>query len=478
MRPRTAKSYLSLTMRACAIALSASLLTACADGGTSGDTGNNNTSTTETSSSQSTASDSATQTSSIPEYPQIIDTDQVKPYRPTSPYADVLRTCALVDYRTPCKLSTLPYIGYNNENPTVEDILNRTVVTHDWMGVRLSELLTALPADMLKLFRPVTTVVIGSNVRPSSFSSSRGRMQIDAQHLWLSLEEKTTVSTEEDYRSNFGADLKFVSYWRLVRGEEYAVPFFSLRDSSERKLEDILIQAARPLYHELAHANDDLRPEDINAVSLELTPAEAVDQFEDNGVAYRLYQDASITVQNSDLYSLARVRYRDNEPTEFEKTVLADYVGSLFANEGKVSFYGYYTIYEDVATLFARTMLKYHFDVETQLGVMNKPENHPDAECKEYKVAWGSRNRLAAPLVAARAKWVVEQIIEPSAQLDAFFANSADGNTVGDDTPLRVGDNWCDARYINPVEIAESTQQQRSRNTDVISIERELFRDH
>jgi len=471
MRSKAAYNH-ALVIRACALALSVSIVSACSNGGTAGDTAGSNTSTTVT------AAEITTQDPSIPDYPQIIDTDQVKPYRPNSPYADVLRTCALVDYRTPCKLSTLPYIGYNNENPTVEDILNRTVVTHVWMGDRLEELLTALPADMLKLFRPVTSVVIGSNVRPSSFSSSRGRMQIDAQHLWLSLEEKTTVSTEQDFRRNFGADLKFVSYWRLVRGEDYAVPFFSLNDSSERKLEDIIIQAARPLYHELAHANDDLRPEDINAVSLELTPAEAVDQFVDNGVAYQLYQDVSLTAQASDLYSLARVRYRDDEPTEYEKTILADYVGSVFANEGKVSFYGYYTIYEDVATLFARTMLKYHFDVETQLGVMNKPENHPNAECEEYKVAWGSRNRLAAPLVAQRAKWVVEQIIEPSAQLDAFFANSADGNTVGNDTPLRVGDNWCDARYINPVEITDSPQRQRNHNTDVISVERELFRDH
>jgi len=359
------------------------------------------------------------------------------------------------------------------KNPKVEDILNRTLVTHDWMGERLGELLTALPKDMLKLFRPVTTVVIGSNVRPSSFSSSRGRMQIDAQHLWLSLAEKTTVSTDADFRAGFGADLKFVSYWRITRGEEYAVPFFSLQDSSERELADILVQAARPLYHELAHANDDLRPEDIDKVSLDLTPAEAVNEFFENGVAYRLSRDTSLTALESDLYGLADVRFRDDLPNEFQRNVLPDYVGSQFGNEGKVIFYGYYTIYEDVATLFARAMLKFHFNVDTQIGVLNKPENHPNAACEEYKVAWGSRTRLAAPLVAARAKWVVEQILEPSAEIDEFFANA-----VGEDTPLRVGDNWCESRFADPVVVSDSAQRRRINNSDVLSIERELFRNH
>lgn len=455
-------------------AYTAGTVTAGADtaGTATSGTGTSGTSATGTTTVGVTTSGTSTSGASTPELPQIIPTDEVRPFRPDSRYANVLKTCALIDYRTPCTLSTLPYIGHETENPTVEDILSRTLVTHDWMGVRLEELLTALPDDMLKLFRPVTSVLIGSEVRPSSFSSARGRMKIDAQHLWLSLNEKLTVSTEEDYRSNFGADLQFVSYWRIMRGEDYAVPYFSLTDESERVLEDILILAARPLYHELAHANDDLRPEDINLLSLDLTPAEAVEEYVDNGVAQRLYEDPSLTALNSDLYELARVRYADDPPTGFARNVQPGYVGSAFSNEGKQTFYGYYTIYEDVATLFAQAMLKFHFDVETHLGVTNKPQNHPDADCDEYLVAWGSRNRLAAPLVAARAKWVVEQIIEPSAELDEFFAYG-----LGDDAPLRVGDNWCDARFADPL-IANARQRQALDNTDVLDIERKLFKNH
>jgi len=75
------------------IALSAVLLSACG-GGSSADP-----------SKDTALSEVPTNNPSLPEYPQIIATDQVRAYRPTGPYAAVLKTCALVDYRTPCKES-------------------------------------------------------------------------------------------------------------------------------------------------------------------------------------------------------------------------------------------------------------------------------------------------------------------------------------------------------------------------------------
>jgi len=404
----------------------------------------------------------------------LIPTEEVRPFIADGPYADVLKACALADFEDTCTLSTLPYIGHDTTTPTIDDILNRTLVTHNWMGVRLGELLQALPADMLTLFQPVTSIVIGSNIRPSSFSDS-GVMRFNPWNLWSTVEEKKNISRDEDYRSNFGADLQFVFFRRYMKGDEYAIPYASLQDTNERALEDTLIAAASTLYHELAHANDVMSPQTIKNLSRNLTPREAVELHFDERVSAKLYADESLTGLESELYDLARVRWRDKTPTGYQKSLQADYVGSVMSGEGKSNFYGYLTVFEDVATLFEQNMIKFHFDAESHVGFLNKPINHPDAECKEYIVGWGSRNRIAAPLVLNRAKWVTEQILGPSLALDEFAASQA-----GEDTPLRVGDNWCDSRFAIPPSIARTSRSIQSTvsEEDIFRHERRIDRHH
>jgi len=405
----------------------------------------------------------------------LIPTEEVRPFIADGPYADVLKECALADYEDTCKLSTLPYIGHDTTNPTVDDVLNRTLVTHDWMGVRFGEFLQALPADMLNLFQPVTNVILGSDVRPSSFYSSSGQMKIDPWFLWLTVEEKKNISRDRDYRSNFGAGLQFVFYRRYMKGDEYAIPYSSLEDTNERTLEDALLPAAAVLYHELAHANDGMNPGIIENLSRDLTPGEAAELHFDETISVRLYADESLTKLESELYELARIRWRDATPTNYQKSLQADYVGSVMSGEGKSHFYGYFTVFEDVATLFEQTMIKMHFDAESHVGFMNKPINHPDASCDEYIVDWGSRNRTAAPLVLARAKWVAEQILGPSAELDEYVSSQ-----VGQDTPLRVGDDWCNSRFATPPAIAVRSRTNQSTVSEeaIFAHERRMDRRH
>lgn len=451
------KSHLFALMTAIAL-----LISSCSGSGGSGDSGDS-------------SSDDG-QDVLMPEIPpseqRIIPTEEARAYFADGPYATVLKDCLLAETDSACQLSVLPYIGHASPNPAVSDIMNRVVVTHDWMAVRFRQLLEAMPADMYPLFRSITGIIIGSEIRPSSYSRSRGRMKIDAASLWLTLAEKRTISAVEDYRTNFGADLQFVSWGRLTIGDEFAVPYSSLEDDNERSFDDLIIRLAIVLYHELAHANDYVRPVSITDIPLQLTPGEAVDLFPEQRVSTRLFADASLTVQSSYLFGLAQVRYQDVEPTPAESTYLADFVGSEMSSEGKAQFYGYFTFREDLATLFGKFMMKYHFGVDTQIGVMNKPANHPDADCDEYIVAWGSRNRIADPLVVGRAKWVVEQMIGPSAELDEFVANG-----IGEAVPLRVGDDWCESRFATPA-LASSRKSAEIPEREMLRHERALFRAH
>lgn len=387
--------------------------------------------------SQSPAPDSVGEF--IPESDRrVISTEEVRPFIANTPYAAVLAPCIFADSEEQyCQLSKLPYIGQQNLNPSVSDIMERLLVTHDWMGVRFRQMLERLPADILPMFAPVTAVVIGSEVRPSSFNSARGRIRLDPRMLWLSVDEKRTISTVADYRSEFGSELQFVSLTRFASGDSWAWRSWSLSSDSERTLDDIEKPLASLLYHELAHANDYIQPDRIATLSSDNTPLDAVRLLEESRISRQLYEQESLTAQRSYLYGLAGVRYFDDEPTEFQKSLLADFVGAEMGNEGKATFYSYSTIREDVADIFETAMMKFHYGIDVHVAFANKPvEEEP--RCDDYQVAWGIRNRLASRLVISRARYVASRIL-PSSGVNAFLA----GN-VGSDEALRQT-GWCDS---------------------------------
>lgn len=400
---------------------------------------------------------------------RIIPDTEAYAFNRESPYADILNSCALADNNFLCSVGTLPYIGSSTTSPGIEDIMDRVLVTHDWMGVRFRQLLTVMPADMLIMFRPVTSVIIGSEVRPASMNWYKGLMSLDPGYLWSTDAEKSTVSEVEDYRSNFGAELKFIGRWRMMDGDEYAF------NSSQRDLEGLEGPLAMLLYHELAHANDRVRAERLTSLLSTQTPRDVVESSEDDEVlAFELYDDQSLSVQTSYLYGFANVRYRDETPSDFQKAADADFVGSVMAGEGKTQFYGYATIFEDVATLFAATMMKFHYGYDLHTAFINKPENYPDEySCDELIVSWGSRNRIAAPLVTPRARWVTEEIVGRSSALDNFFANR-----LGQEIPLRVGDNWCESRVLNPAAAASNRSKPMLTDAEILQTEAMYFRDH
>ena len=375
---------------------------------------------------------------------RIISTNEIRPYVQSGQYSSVLAQCALVSFETPCTLGQLPYLGQQYSAPTVDNVMERVVVTHDWMGVRFEEMLRRLPADLLQLFKPVTMVVIGSEVRPSSFSPSRGRVRLDPRHLWLSVAEKRTIATNDDPRSAFGSALQFDWLSRFTVGEEYAWYYWSLTSDSERTAADIELSLASLLYHELAHANDYVQPTRFGELTAEMTPGNAADVLEDSRVSRLLYEQEALTAGQSFLYGLGGVFFFDDEATDYQSTLQADFVGAQMAAEGKVSFYSYATTREDVAEMFEAFMMKYHFDAEAHVGFANLPAVE-DPSCDDYVVAWGERNRLAADLVSPRGRFVVERIL-PSVDIDRFYASE-----LGQVIPLREGEGWCSSRFNSPV---------------------------
>ncbi len=368
-------------------------------------------------------------------------------YRPDSPYAAVIKECALVDSSDQaCTLETLPFITQATPDFTKDDIMDRLLVTHEWMGERFETLLHDAPDSMIPLFGSLTSIVIGSTVRPSNYWTGTGGIQLDPATLWLSLEEKANISIAADYRSDFATDLIFQEMLSMRIGDNAAIDYFSLSDKEERNLKDIEIPVYRLLYHELSHAVDYLPTTSVATLDSSLVPARALDNNSQYFLSPQLHLDLPLYSQT--LYDLGQVSFRGEAATEDQRSISATFAGLEMANDGAAEFYGYNTRREDLATLFTATMMKYDFGIDYFTAFVTKPTDS-EYSCEDLTVGWGVRNRLADALVASRARWVVESVYGSNPVMDNFFANG-----LGEAVPMVAGLDWCSNRDGSTTTIA------------------------
>ena len=78
---------------------------------------------------------------------ELLDT---KPYIDNSVYASTIETSIFIDGDY-CTFGELPLIGMETNSPTVDDIMQRLVVSHNWMGQRFQEILETYPSVMSSL---------------------------------------------------------------------------------------------------------------------------------------------------------------------------------------------------------------------------------------------------------------------------------------------------------------------------------------
>ena len=362
------------------------------------------------------------------------DLSDVSVYAADSPYAPVLKACATAsDEAHLCTLQTLPLLGTTAPNPTVAAVMDRVLVSDPWMGDRLAQVLEQFPPDLLTLFKGVTAVVIDGDINPAYYSISSAALYLNPADLWLTNEEKATISQVPDYRSDFGAQLQFVPLGRYVLGNQYAYNYYPLDGTDTRQLSDILYPMARMLYHELAHANDFLPVAQQQSIDPQLTPYRAAIALQNDSVAAHLVAAAPLT--STVWQGLGQVLYRGVTPSAEQLDYTAAQVGSAFAADVASDPYAYSTVHEDVAMLFEETMMRYHFGIDRDLAFADRPETTTPV-CDDYLVEWGVRRRIADPAVNPRAELVSAEIL-PDSDLTSFFA------ALPAPISMFVGQGWC-----------------------------------
>ncbi|MDQ2078279.1 hypothetical protein [Marinimicrobium sp. ABcell2] len=395
--------------------------------------------------------------------------------QPDSPYANVLPECAFVFVRggnnnanRACTMNRLPLLGQDHETIEVEHIMSRTVISHDWMGVRFEQLLEELPDDLLQLFQAVTAVVIGADIRPSYYWTATGAIYLDPSRLWLTEAEKNTISRAPDFRSEFGQELDFTVLWRYVKDDTNAWRHYSLSGpETQRPLSHIVYPMASLLFHELAHANDYIPPTEIPHIDRRRTVLQAAIALESNNISAQLRN--AMPLRSEMLFGLADVMYLGDSATAAQRALSAEQVGLEFADDIASDTYSYSTSAEDTAMLFEEAMMRYHFGIERDLAFTDAPDSR-QALCNDYVVRWGSRGRVGDPDVRERVALILPLFLDRndvSEYLDALDAP----------THLAEGRGWCEtlsqpafspallkAQPVNPP-LPEQEQEQEHRHT-------------
>lgn len=348
----------------------------------------------------------------------------------SGPHADILYDCALRIYEdSACTLQRLPLLGMEHPNPSVDDILDRLLVSDDWMGARFAELLEMYPSSLLTLFSGLTAIVIDDDIRPAFYSSKTGAIYLDPNYLWKTVAEKQTINRKEDYRSGFSDPLQFRAYSSYLDNSPYRMNYGSLDDNSTRTLAELVVINGRLLLHELAHVNDFLPRNSYVNIDRSQQVVQAIDSLKDQRISNQLQDFRS---RSELLQGLGRVMYHGDTPTEQQRAITADEVSAEFMLDSVADMYAYSSQYEDLAMLFETAMMKKYWNMTYRISIATPSPN--DDFCNTH-IAWRAYNWLGDATVKASAMLVTDALL-PEEDMDAFY-NSLPAPEIA------TNSNWC-----------------------------------
>ena len=379
-------------------------------------------------------------------------------YKISSPYANNIVNCVYsnsITSENTCRMSTLPLIAQDTTNPSVDDIMNRVVVSHQWMGKRFQEFLENYDGnnDFKNLLRATTAVVISYDVRPSFYWALTGAIYLDASNFWLTPEERDTINQAPDYRAAFGNDLQFVMPWRYVKNNDYVSRSFPIEQRRSRTAKDGLYSLAALMYHELAHANDFFPSSLWASISSSDRILEVVNDIGNSTGFQSNLLSESLPLNGNEMRSLAQVRYQGNTASAQQKAYLPDDISHFFSAEDAPHFYNYSSIREDYAMLFDSFMMYARYGIYRDIAVTNKPQGD-NIFASDYIVNWGQRGRIGEQSIKPRVKFVASRV------LPDFFEASALIDNLSPPIQMVKGDNWIENLTISPSLKQSSIAQQ------------------
>lgn len=383
-------------------------------------------------------------------------------YHPTSPYASALTSCVYSNQlKEACTINQLPLIGQVSDNLDVDTILDRVLVSHDWMGDNFAAFLRQMDpnSDFARLLQSVTAVVISYDVRPSFYWVVTGAIYLDPNDLWLTPMQRDTINEAPDYRSSFGNELNFIMPWRYVKNNQYASQGFPITTRATRTLAQINPDLASLLYHELAHAND-FFPRSVHA---SLTGPRLLDDYSRRNASKSLISDQvsrSYPLTSTEMTGLAGVSFLGAKATATQKAYQPSDVSTFFSGDIANDFYNYSSTREDTAMLFEEAMMSYRYQILRDVAVTNAPDV---ITADTIIVNWGQRGRIGADNLLNRAALVIDGMLP---ELDGITLLAS----LPEPIPMTQGQSWRQTLGISPnAAIVKGQQSSTAASRDSIA---------
>lgn len=365
---------------------------------------------------------------------------RVYPYQANGPFAAALSRCVFTPNlqwspNNLCTLGELPLLGQAGPTPTVEQVMQRVLVSNDWMGEVFERFLREqdTSGDLRRMLAATTAVVIGGRIRPAFYWSTTGAIYLDASYLWLTPEQRDTVSEAPDPRSANGPLLRYSSPWRYVRGNQFATPARPVANRDTRPLSEIQVELGRLLYHELTHAGDFLPP----AIHASLNAGRKVfESVPSNTPSVALQQQLPFFSQ--EMVALGRVLFFGETATPTQNAYTPENIVTFFSNDRVNDDYAYALSSgqsvprEDIAMLIEEAMVQLRMGVLRDVAIT--PRLQEGASSADLLVVWGQRGRVGDPAIRPRLQLALSQVMP--------WITTADLNRLAPPLLLRPGRTW------------------------------------
>ena len=433
---------------------------------------------------------------------------------PQESHGQLLYDCLITrKFSSQCTMEELPLLGLTLEEnkyaPDIEQIMDRVSAAKPWMKNNFRAVLEYDKsfALYLVLFNPVAGIMIDDTARhpfygskrSSFYSSATAGIYIDAVYLWLTLEQRNSISNVSDHRIALSKLFDFVPAFRYVvpckNGKDlacthknrYLYQSNNLVTNTERSVEEIAAKMWRLLFHELAHANDYIPPAELVSKRIQKKPLNIDSNDTPRDIRNRFYSSVRIShllydpeefndpyiLDSEELLALAQTLYKGQASTAEMKQYDGTKLGSWFAAEGATHQYSYTTVREDVAQLFQDAMMYFAYGAVSDFAYLKKPAdtvantllNYANFKyayhkqvinitmpCDFYTVQWGARARIGSLQVKDRAKFVAKTIFPLHSELMAESIPYASWSSLFNDMALSMqrkeletGIGWCTA---------------------------------
>ena len=380
-------------------------------------------------------------------------------YRAGGPYATSLARCAYDAQlqwsgggKNLCSLDTLPLLHRDSGGnvPTIEQVMSRVLVSHEWMGQVFEQFLQQNDAtgDIRRLLNGVTAIVIGAHVRPSFYYALTGAIYLDADNFWLSPEQRDVIDETPDFRSDFDRDLNYGGLWRYTLNSQSIFVPFPASSRVSRDVPYLQYETAWLMYHELGHAGDYMPPSARAAVNGNLSAWDNIQPRFSGGALVSDMLTAQSPLLSNEMRALAQVKFTSGPPANDDpqrdarpysgipygtlRAYTPQQVAGFFSPDRATDEYNYSTTREDLTMTFEEFMMFRNLGARRDVAITDKIA--ANATGSSVIVRWGSRGRVGDGAIRPRARFAVQNL--------APWIDLAEVDNLPAPIAMRNGESW------------------------------------